>query len=111
MKVNSYNSYPRYSTQTSIKTQPAAKEVERKEIEAATKQFLKAGGKIDNVEGSERNATYNISFRKGSKDNPVYATKKDQNIGANFTINAKKAALSGQRQKYLDELAKSQKDA
>ena len=37
MKVNSYNNYPRYSTQTSIKTQSAAKELERKEIEAATK--------------------------------------------------------------------------
>ena len=111
MKVNSYNSYPRYSTQTSIKTQPAAKEVERKEIEAATKEFLKAGGKIDKLEDSTRNATYNISFRKGSKDNPVYATKKDQNAGANFTINAKKAALSAQRQKYLDALAKSKEDA
>lgn len=111
MKVNSYNTYPRHSTQTSVKNQPAAKELERKEIEAATKEFLKSGGKIDKVEGSERNATYNISFRKGSKDAPVYATKKDQNAGSNFTINAKKAALSAQRQKYLDALAKSQKDA
>ena len=51
MKVNSYNTYPRHSTQTSVKNQPAAKELERKEIEAATKEFLKSGGKIDKLEG------------------------------------------------------------
>ncbi len=37
------------------------KEDARQKIEEQTKAFLEKGGKIDYVEGSERNATYNIS--------------------------------------------------
>ena len=44
------------------------KEDARQKIEEQTKAFLEKGGKIDYVEGSERNASYNITFRLGVKN-------------------------------------------
>ncbi len=52
-------------------------ETVREEIQALTKANLKQGGKIDKVEGSERNATFKTRLVKTHK-------------GSSFTINAKK---------------------
>ena len=49
------------------------KEDARQKIEEQTKAFLEKGGKIDYVEGSERNATYNLTFKLGVKNVPVYS--------------------------------------
>ena len=43
------------------------KEDTRQKIEEQTKAFLEKGGKIDYVEGSERNAAYRVTFRLGVK--------------------------------------------
>jgi len=49
------------------------KEDTRQKIEEQTKEFLKKGGKVDYVKGSERNASYNITFKLGVKNVPIYS--------------------------------------
>jgi len=65
-------------------------EIAREEIETLTKAYLKKGGKIDKVEGSERNATFKTTLIKTRKASPAYKNKSDSTYGSSFTINAKK---------------------
>tara|TARA_B100000965_G_scaffold315218_1_gene275416 strand:- start:536 stop:766 length:231 start_codon:yes stop_codon:yes gene_type:complete len=65
-------------------------ETMREEIQALTKAYLKKGGKIDKVKGSERNATFKTRLVKTHKASPAYKNKSDSTYGSSFTINAKK---------------------
>ena len=76
------------------------KEDTRQKIEEQTKAFLEKGGKIDYVEGSERNATYNITFKLGVKNVPVYAR----------TISPQSEYLKRRWAKKQAELEKARRD-
>jgi len=76
------------------------KEDTRQKIEEQTKAFLEKGGKIDYVEGSERNAAYNVTFKLGVKNVPVYSR----------TISPQSEYLKRRWAKKQAELEKARRD-
>jgi len=80
------------------------KEDVRQKIEEQTKEFLKKGGKVDYVEGSERNAAYRVTFRLGVKNVPVYSRTTSPNSNYLKRKWAKKQAdLEKARRDFSDD--------
>ena len=80
------------------------KEDARQKIEEQTKAFLEKGGKIDYVEGSERNAAYRVTFRLGGKNVPVYSRTTSPNSNYLKRKWAKKQAdLEKARRDFSDD--------
>ncbi len=80
------------------------KEDTRQKIEEQTKAFLEKGGKIDYVEGSERNAAYRVTFRLGVKNVPVYSRTTSPNSNYLKRKWAKKQAdLEKARRDFSDD--------
>ena len=80
------------------------KEDARQKIEEQTKAFLEKCGKIDYVEGSERNSDYRVTFRLGVKNVPVYSRTTSPNSNYLKRKWAKKQAdLEKARRDFSDD--------